>query len=432
MRSIIVSILTIFLTTLVIGGCGSKKPKSKTADDTDAKAANEKDSTETDDEEEITKETKKEAPADKGDTSKTEPEQPQKGPAVFPPAPENNFSGRSPKEYLLSIKKAQIIPAKPDGECWDDCSGDAQTAVGAAMSKIGALPPTNQQGFDLASKALTGFIGNDESFPDVFVHIRCGHGQGHKTNLKSAKNKIVATWSYENKKFKLDDRDECVISIWDHDEDGDEEIGRTTVRLAEKAKQTGGKVVLYTANDGLGHVYSLELSLKPLSSSAGSSTSSGSSASSGSSTSGGNSAPGSGKTSYSIEIIKAQIKKTKDNGKPWDVKLGGGMLGGLAGKLGGVKADVYVEAWVNGYLTPKAAFTTSVKKENHYPKWDEGTSISLKATDHINFMLWDKDASQNDLIGECKTKAMGKQYTGEVWLKNCGQVDYLLVKITKN
>ena len=127
-----------------------------------------------------------------------------------------------------------------------------------------------------------------------------------------------------------------------------------------------------------------------------------------------------GKTSYSIEIVKAQIKKTKDNGKPWDAKLGG------------VKADVFVEVWINGYLTPKAAFTTSVKKENHYPKWGEGTGLSLKPTDHINFMVWDKDAAQNDLIGECKTKVMSKQYTGEVWLKNCGQVDYLLVKITKN
>ncbi len=443
MRQIVPSILSALLLSLLVAllasGCGSKKPKSKTSGDADAGVGDAGQA----DEEEVDEEgtepgTEPEPEPEPGPVAEPEPEpEPEpvvtKGPAVFPKAPANNQPNRQPKKYLLSIKKAQIVPGKPGGECWDDCSGEAQMAIGTAVSKIGALPPTSQSGFDYAGKALNlgvSLVGGTDSFPDVFVHIRCGHGQGHKTNV--AKNKMVATWRYENKKFNLDERDECVISVWDKDDDGDEELGRVTVPLVQKANAGGGKAILYSADEGFGFVYSLEIGLKPVDVSGGGGASGGGGSSTGT--------PSVPKGNYSIEIVKAKIKKTKKDGSTWDVdpkaKEGGGLLASLAGKAGGKEADVFVEAWKNGYKSQAPFMTTAIKKENYYPVWNETGGMSLSDTDHINFMVWDKDLTANDLIGECKTKPMGKQYTGEVWLKagkGCGgQVEYLLVKITKN
>lgn len=477
MRNVFLSITTILglamLLVFMASGCGNKKPKGKTADDVDAGVADAGLDEEEIAEEEVaeggeTTDTGSGSETGTGDTGSgdtgsgdtgsgyAEPE-PVKGPAKFPPHPANDWSNRQNKQYLVSIKKAQIIPAKPTGECWDDCTGEAAMAIGAAVSKVGALPPTSQSGFDYAAKGLgvaVNLVGGAEAFPDVFVHMRCGHGQGHKTHV--AKNKMVATWTYENKKLTLDERDECVISIWDKDDDGDEELGRTTVPLVQKAKAGGGKAILYAANEGLGMVYSIEIGVSEVGGgSSGGGASSGGGESSGGGggvagliggligevTGGGSGDSGGGskepsvqKSSYSIEIVKAKVSQKKKDGADWDSvpKKAQGLLGALGGKAGGVKPDVFVEAWVNGYKSKAPFMTTSAKNENFYPVWNETGGFNLLDTDHINFMVWDKDAASHDLIGECKTKPMGKQYTGEVWLKNCGQVEYLLVKITKN
>jgi hypothetical protein len=277
-----------------------------------------------------------------------------------------------------------------------------------------------------------GAAGGADALPDVFVNIRCGHGQGHSTNKGVAKNKLVATWTYENKSMSLDDRDECAISVWDADDDGDEEIGRVVVPLAQLAKSGGGKAIVYGAETAFGQVYSLEIGLTPKDQAGG--------------TTGGGTTGGGGKpevnvpkAQYTVEIIKAEIKKTKKDGKEWDLAAGAGGGGGLLdmakkalAAADGKDPDVYVEAWFNGYLSQEPFVTTTVKKENYYPVWNESGGLTLKDTDFINFMVWDKDAVNPDLIGECKTKPLGVQGMGEIKLENCGQVAYLIVKITKN
>jgi hypothetical protein len=137
--------------------------------------------------------------------------------------------------------------------------------------------------------------------------------------------------------------------------------------------------------------------------------------------------------------IKAEIKQAKKDGKDWDMAVkegGGGGLLDMAKKAlasaDGKEPDVYVEAWFNGYLSQEPFVTTSVKKDTYYPVWNESGGLTLKDTDFINFMVWDKDPVNPDLIGECKTKPLGQQGMGEIKLENCGQVVYLVVKITKN
>ncbi|MCK9461665.1 MAG: C2 domain-containing protein [Proteobacteria bacterium] len=433
------SLIALLALALAAPGCGSKKPKHKTAADADA-------GVDAGDEEEIAGDTSGEdtgsepadtgsEPADTGsEPADTGSETPAKGPAVFPPAPANDFSGRSTKDYLISIRKAQVLPAKGTGECWDECDGKAQTAIGTAVGQLGALPPTSQGAFDTPAKVLqmaVGVAGGTDALPDVFVHIRCGHGQGHVTNKGAAKNKIAPTWTYENKTMSLDERDVCAISLWDADDDGDEEIGRVEVPLVQRANSGGGKAVIFGAEDGFGLVYSLEIGVKAKDAAGGGTTGGGT-------TGGGKAEVNVPKAQYTVEIVKAQIQKTKKDGKEWDAapKQGsGGILGALAGAaaaVDGKDVDAYVEAWFNGYLSQAPFITTSVKKENYYPVWNESGGLTLKDTDFINFMVWDKDAVNPDLIGECKTKPLGVQGMGEIKLEKCGQVDYLIVKITKN
>ena len=421
---IFVSLIGVLVLALAAPGCGSKKPKHKTASDADA-------GVDAGDEEEIAGDTT--GGEDTGsENTDTGSETPTKGPAVFPPAPVNDFSGRTTKEYLISIRKAQILPAKDTGGCWDDCDGKAQTAIGTAVGQLGALPPASQAAFDTPAKVLqmaVGVAGGTEALPDVFVHIRCGHGQGHLTNKGAAKNKIVPTWNYENKTMSLDERDECAISVWDADDDGDEEIGRVVVPLVQRAKSGGSKAVIFGAEDGFGLVYSLEIGVQAKDAAGGGGTGGG-----------GKTDVNVPKAQYTVEVIKAEIKKTKKDGTEWDKDTskkagGGGILGALAGAAAaadGKDPDVYVEAWFNGYLSQAPFVTTSVKKENYYPVWNESGGLTLKDTDFINFMVWDKDLVQPDLVGECKTKPLGIQGMGEIKIENCGQVAYLIVKITKN
>ncbi|HUT77128.1 MAG TPA: C2 domain-containing protein [Polyangia bacterium] len=418
MRTTLKSTFTVLLAVLVAGlfataiaaGCGSKKPKDKTAGDADAGP----DAGSTD-EEAVDEEQPAPEPTPTPTPEPTpEPLPPAKGPAVYPPEPANNHVNRQTRPYLVSLRKAQIIPGKASGECWDECDGKSQMALGTAMSNIGALPPNDPGKFDFAAKALQagiGLVGGQGAFPDVFVHIRCGHGQGHVTQKNGAKDKMVASWSLENKTMQLDERDECVISVWDNDPDGDEEIGRATVKLVQLANAGGGTAKIHGAEIGFGLVYYLEIGVKAQDSGGGT-------------TGGGTTtAPTPGASTYSVTVVKAEVKKTKKDGLPWDQALP---------MVGGANPDVFVNAWVNGYKSPQPFMTTAVKKENFWPSWDEGGAGYLGPNDHINFMVWDKDAAADDLIGECKTKPMKEQSLGEVWLKECGQVSYLLVRITKN
>ncbi|MBN2671942.1 MAG: hypothetical protein JXX29_09715, partial [Deltaproteobacteria bacterium] len=92
--------------------------------------------------------------------------------------------------------------------------------------------------------------------------------------------------------------------------------------------------------------------------------------------------------------------------------------------------DVFVEAYVNGYKSKKPFMKTDAVDGDLEPEWGEEGTVRLENNDVIHFMVWDKDLSNHDLIGECKTKKIKSVKEGTVTLK-CGQVKELVIKINK-
>lgn len=404
------SVAAVFVVAIGVG-CGGKKPKEKTADDVDAGPVDIGD-----DEEEVF-----DPGAIADPVPETDPGVEAGGPAVYPEAPANIHPGRQTRPYLLSVRKAQVMPTKATGECWDTCDSRTASALSGAMTAINALPAASAGGFDLAAKTLQaaiGLVGGQEALPDIYVHIRCGHGQAHATRKTGAMNRIIATWTGENKTLHLDERDQCVVSLWDHDDDGDEEIGRATVQLVQLANAGGGTARIFGREVGFGQVYYLELGLTP-----GDAAAAPSPGTTPVPAPGTTPAPAPGASAYSVTVVRAEVKPTKADGSPWDVALP------LVGKS---EPDPFVNAWVNGYKSPQPFMTTAVKDDTFTPVWEESGVGHLGPNDHIVFMVWDKDAVTDDLIGECKTGPMKSQALGEVVFRECGQVISLVVRISKN
>ena len=64
-------------------------------------------------------------------------------------------------------------------------------------------------------------------------------------------------------------------------------------------------------------------------------------------------------------------------------------------------------------------------------EWRESAGVNLRSTDKIHFMVWDKDKVDHDLMGECITNPIGNLAKGQaITLRGCGQVDFLVFKIT--
>jgi hypothetical protein len=125
-----------------------------------------------------------------------------------------------------------------------------------------------------------------------------------------------------------------------------------------------------------------------------------------------------------VEIVKANLKGQKDNGKPWDTKI--------PFMAGGTMPDPFVAAYINGYQSENPFMETSVAQDTAYKEWRETGAANLRSSDKIYFMVWDKDKIDHDLMGECITNNVGSLPQGkEIVMRNCGQVDFLVFKITK-
>ncbi|MCK9523195.1 MAG: hypothetical protein M0R76_09150 [Proteobacteria bacterium] len=324
--------------------------------------------------------------------------------------PANNFSNRNASDYVVSVLSALVMPTAPDGSCWDECSANVQTLAGAASATIlkaqGKFETTAAKAFE----GGVGLAGGQSSLPDVVVEVRCGHGNVHKTTV--VKDKILPVWKYDEKVMSLDTRDECLIIVSDQDDDEMVEIGRTIVAPLEM--RSGDKVLIYGADVGFGLVYSLEMSFRA-----------GSSAGATADTPGGSTAEGA--SMYQIEVISARVSTKNKEGKDWDAPIPGASLLGAAG---GLEPDLFVEAWLNGYKSSEPFMKTTTKKDTFSATFNEVARVKLSGDDHINFMVWDADLANHDIIGECKTGDIKNLSEGQHTLK-CDLVEELVIKIEK-
>ena len=360
------------------------------------------------------------------------------GPVEYPAPPSRSSSSRNPVKFDVSLQKAYVLPLSDDGACFDPCTKEVKSAL------VDALPGLAGDQFGSAAKALTtsiGAKGGKESLPDLYVHIDCGFGQELDTNKTGAENRLAANWRGAGATLKLDPDDECAISVWDADDDGqDELIGDTVAKIVRLSKD--GNVVVSSESADFGQVFMVELFLDQLegtpvtgtpSNNSGSSSGNSGSSSGNSGSSSGNSGSttpsvpdSSGNANYYVEVVKAKIKDTKSDGQKWDTKLP------FVGKAGDESPDPFVHAYVNGYKSETPFLKTDAGNNVNYKEWNKGASVKMNVADKIHFMVWDKDTADHDLIGECISNPVGLLQSGsEITISNCGQVEFLVFKITR-
>jgi hypothetical protein len=398
------------LVMLVMGvaslGCGSKKAKVETGEAADAGAAE-----------------------DKASADGMEPEA-NTGPTEYPTPPKRSSADRTPYKFKVSVTKAYVLPLSADGACFDKCPKATKDML------VEALPGLAGEQFGSAAKALTtavGAKGSKEALPDIYVHLDCGFGQELTTHKTSAEDRLVANWRGAEETLKLDPKDQCAISVWDADDDGNDElIGDTVVPLIEVAKD--GTAVITSEDNDFGQVYLVEIFLDQLEGPSVWKTPGTASGGSGGSTPGSGTTPTpaptppdpSGAANYKVEIVKANLMKNKKTGEPWDTKLP------FVGKAGDEAPDPFVAAYINGYQSENPFMKTNPAENTFYTEWRQAGEAKLKPGDKIHFMVWDKDKVDNDLMGECITDPVGSLTSGQnITLKNCGRVDFLVVKITR-
>ncbi len=125
---------------------------------------------------------------------------------------------------------------------------------------------------------------------------------------------------------------------------------------------------------------------------------------------------------YIVEIIKARIKKRKETGERWDIKI--------PGSSDKRKCDPYVGAYVNGYQSPSPFLQTDSKRDDRTPCWSARGATKLSPQDKIFFYVFDKDKYNDDFIGECVSLSAEEIGAGgEYTFRNCGQVEELKVVI---
>ncbi len=364
------------------------------------------------------------------------------GPMEYPEPPRVDAEGRNPLKYTVSIKKAYVLPLSEEGACWDSCPTENKPTL------IDALPNLAGEQFAAAGKALqTALSASDLNYilPDIYVHVDCGFGQEFTTSKASAEDRIVARWQGAKEILKLDPNDYCAISVWDADEDdNDEKIGAVDVKLLKAT--TTGEVFLSGDDEDFGQVVMLEIFLDqhegtpvwqgggttpggttpggttPGGTTPGGTTPGGTTPSPGSSTTPPPAHPG--QHPYIVEVIKANMKAKKSDGKPWDTKI--------PFMAGGVMPDPYVEGYVNGYRSENPFMSTSVAGETTYKEWRETGGVNLRPDDKIHFMVWDKDKVDPDLMGECISNPVQNLPIGsEIVIKNCSQVEFFVFKLHK-
>jgi hypothetical protein len=356
------------------------------------------------------------------------------GPVDYPTPPKNNGQ-RNPVKFELSVKKAYVLPLSKDGACFDDCPTEIKELY------VQNLPNMAGEQFGSAAAAMTttvGAKGGSETLPDVYVHIDCGFGQEFTTHKTSAENQLAARWRGASETIKMDPSDQCAVSVWDADDDNqDELIGDTTANLIQLA--SNGSVVLTSEDQDFGQVYMVELFLEQMEgepvmsqpgtgggTAGGGTTTSPGTGGGGSTTPAPTPPPASGAATYKVEIIKANIKEKKKDGQKWDAKIP------FVGKEEDTAPDPMVKAYINGYQSEKPFMTTQAGANTLYHEWKTSADANLKPGDKLYFMVWDKDKLDHDLIGECITDPVGSLSSGQdIVLKGCGQVDFIVVKVTR-
>ncbi len=393
-------VLMFLVAAFALGGCGSKKNKAKNADDVDGGDAQAAD---------------------------MEPEA-ETGPVDYP-APPNNSAARNPNRFKVSVRTAYVLPLAADGRCFDECHKDIKALY------VENLPSLAGEQFGSAAKALAttvGAKGGLESLPDIYVHVDCGSGQEFTTHKTSAQNQLTARWRGAEEILNLDVNDQCAISVWDADDDNqDELIGATVVNLISMAQ--GGEVIITSENAEFGQVYMVEIYLEQLD---GAPVTGGQTGSTGGSVAGGTTGSGStggsvaggttGSGGYQVEIVKVNLKEKKKDGQPWDTKVP------FVGSASDVIPDPFVSAFVNGYKSAQPFMKTEPGSNTLYAEFGTTGSVDLQPGDKIHFMVWDKDKLDHDLAGECITDSVGSLSLGqEITLRDCGQVDFLVFKISR-
>jgi hypothetical protein len=364
------------------------------------------------------------AGTDSGNTQSDLLPEAETGPVEYPKPPARSAASRNPVKFEVSLKKAYVLPLSEDGSCFDPCTEETKNTM------ADALPGLVGDQFGSAAKALTtslGAKGGKDALPDIYVHIDCGFGQEIDTNKTGAENRLAANWRGVSETLKLDAKDSCAVSVWDADDDGqDELIGDTVVELVAAAQD--GTVTVSSESNDFGQVFVVELFLEQLEGTPVLDTPSGegSSGSSGSSGGSSDSSASSGDGSYYVEIVKADIREKKQDGQKWDAKLP------FVGKAGDEAPDPFVHAYVNGYQSETPFLKTQAAQNTTSVEWNQGATVKLSASDKIHFMVWDKDTADHDLIGECISASTSSLRTGtEITLKDCGQVASLVFKISR-
>ena len=127
-----------------------------------------------------------------------------------------------------------------------------------------------------------------------------------------------------------------------------------------------------------------------------------------------------------LEIIKANLKQTKEDGQPWDSKIP------FFGKGDKKAPDPFVQAYLNGQMSENPFMTTEHKPDTNYHEWHAKGKVEAKPNDKIHFYVFDKDMADHDLMGTCITNPIQSLKLGQkITFRGCGQVDFLVVRITK-
>lgn len=349
------------------------------------------------------------------------------GPADYPQPRRGSDANRNPIRFEVSFVSAYVLPLSQDGKCWDPCTPEAKAKFVDALPSLGSDNPGS------AAKALTTAIaaqpGSEkiiEAMPDLYAHIDCGYGNELTTSKTLNMDRLGAKWRNAREEFKMDPQDECAISIWDNDADNDDELlGDFSIKIIQESKN--GELVVTASNEEMGQVVLVELFIEQLEGSSvlgGGQTGgqTGGSSQSGDGAQSGGGATGTGQ--YAVEVIKAEIQPTKSNGQTWDAKI--------PFVSSGIDPDIAVEVYVNGYQSEKPFMETPIGQEQTYFEWRATGRTDIQSTDYLHFVVWDRDKVDHDLVGECKSASISQIPLGqEITLNNCGQVKYLVFKVTR-
>ncbi len=125
---------------------------------------------------------------------------------------------------------------------------------------------------------------------------------------------------------------------------------------------------------------------------------------------------------YVVEISKGLFHKTKEDGSQWDKWTP------KDNKL----CDPYIEAYVNGYQSPKPFMVAKKQQDTVYHEWRYKQSVTLKPSDKLVFMCWDKDLIDPDFIGKVETKRISDLTLGKKYVyRHHGRIQFLVIYVSK-